>query len=54
MKKLALIGSRSFSNNDVFVKILNEVIFLEGRPKTIVSGGAIGGKTAQTDHPKTD
>jgi hypothetical protein len=45
MKKLALIGSRSFSNNDVFVKILNEVIFLEGRPKTIVSGGAIGTDT---------
>jgi hypothetical protein len=45
MEKLALIGSRSFSNNNVFVKILNEVILLEGKPKTIVSGGAIGADT---------
>jgi hypothetical protein len=44
-KNIAVVGSRSFSNVDMFVKAINEIILIEGTPKTIVSGGASGADT---------
>jgi hypothetical protein len=45
MKSFAIVGSRTFSNFEVFIKVINEIISLEGKPKTIISGGAIGADT---------
>lgn len=44
-KTIAVVGSRNFTDKDTFKKALNEVISIEGTPKKIVSGGAIGADT---------
>jgi hypothetical protein len=44
-KNIAIVGSRNFLDVDVFVNVLNEIISIEGNPKTIVSGGAVGTDT---------
>jgi hypothetical protein len=41
-KNIAIVGSRNFSDVNIFTNVLNEIISMEGKPKTIVSGGAIG------------
>jgi len=41
-KNIAIVGSRTFSDVNKFTNVLNEIISKEGRPKTIVSGGAAG------------
>lgn len=51
-KNIAIVGSRTFSNVEVFVNVLNEVLLKEGKPKTIVSGGAAGADTLGYDWAK--
>ena len=41
-KNIAVVGSRNFTDKDVFVRVISEIISLEGSPKVIVSGGAKG------------
>lgn len=42
MTKLAIVGSRTFKNKELFDKTLSEWISQYGRPSCIVSGGAEG------------
>lgn len=44
-KNIAVVGSRNFTDKDIFSRVLAEVISIEGSPKNIVSGGAIGADT---------
>jgi predicted Rossmann fold nucleotide-binding protein DprA/Smf involved in DNA uptake len=44
-KNIAIVGSRNFTNSNVFNTVINEVISIEGSPKNIISGGAIGADT---------
>lgn len=44
-KNIAVVGSRNFTDKDIFSRVLAEVISIEGTPKNIVSGGAIGADT---------
>ncbi len=43
--KVAIIGSRNFSNKKLFNSVLLSIFTNEGIPHTIISGGAIGTDT---------
>ena len=40
--KYGIIGSRNFTNKELFLCKVNEVIALEGMPNQVISGGAVG------------
>jgi hypothetical protein len=44
-KNIAVVGTRNFTDKDIFKRIINKVITIEGTPNKIVSGGAIGADT---------
>jgi len=44
-KNFAVVGSRNFIDRDILNKVIVEIISIEGNPKTIVSGGALGADT---------
>ena len=39
---IGIIGSRNFTDKELFLCKVNEVITLEGMPNLVISGGAIG------------
>lgn len=43
--KLAIVGSRSFSDKEIFKAVLNFVLLVEGIPDSVISGGAAGADT---------
>jgi hypothetical protein len=40
--KFGIIGSRNFTDKELFLCKVNEVIAIEGMPTVVISGGAIG------------
>jgi predicted Rossmann fold nucleotide-binding protein DprA/Smf involved in DNA uptake len=42
---IAIVGSRNFTDKELFEKIVSEVVLIEGIPKTVISGGAVGADT---------
>lgn len=48
-KNISIIGSRDFENVEVLNEVMLKIIKLEGTPKNIVSGGAIGADSLGCD-----
>ena len=43
--KYGIIGSRNFTDKELFLCKVNEVIAIQGMPNLVISGGAVGADT---------
>jgi hypothetical protein len=46
---IAIVGSRNFTDKELFDKVMSDILLIEGKPNKVISGGAIGSDTLAFD-----